>query len=544
MSPPVITLMIILGYLGLLLILGLFSSRLFTGSATDYQLATHSIGPFMLLMSLFGTTMTAFALIGSTGEAWQTGIGVYGKMASSSGIVHSLCFFLLGVRIWKLGHQYGYTTQIEFFQDRLNSQHIGLLLFPILVAMVIVYILGGILGAGTVVHVFTAGAFPGLFAGNPDIPSSVGAVPTWLGALVICLVVLIYVFFGGMRGTAWANTFQTIVFMILGIVTFFVIAQGLGKGTVWENMQQASAQIGSRWSTRTEVSKSVFMSYMLIPLSVGMFPHLFQHWLTARSANTFKLSIVAHPICIMLVWAPCIMLGVWATTESAQGAVAALRTLSIERPGDANKVLPMLVKGLSGPVLGGFLAAGVLAAIMSSLDSQFLCVGTIFTNDIAKRYFAAGRMTDRQTVFWTRTFIILVVAITYGLSLLDPRGVFGLGVWCFSGFTSLFPLIFASLYWRRLTRFGAYACIVAAAASWGWLFWSALASGKPLSEYLIQVRIAGTVYDLMPVTAMLLASTVALISGSLISRPLPDETLNRFFPGPHSSCQKPNGRRH
>ena len=53
-------------------------------------------------------------------------------------------------------------------------------------------------------------------------------IPPWLGSLVISLVVLIYVFFGGMRGTAWANTFQTIVFMILGVVTFFVISTKLG----------------------------------------------------------------------------------------------------------------------------------------------------------------------------------------------------------------------------------------------------------------------------------------------------------------------------
>jgi len=60
-------LIIILVYLGLLLGLGLFSGRLFQGTKKDYQVASHSIGPFLLLMSLFGTTMTAFALVGSSG---------------------------------------------------------------------------------------------------------------------------------------------------------------------------------------------------------------------------------------------------------------------------------------------------------------------------------------------------------------------------------------------------------------------------------------------------------------------------------------------
>jgi solute:Na+ symporter, SSS family len=108
-------LIIIFAYLGLLLLLGMFANRLFRGTKQDYMLASHSIGPFLLLMSLFGTTMTAFALVGSSGEAYAEGVGVYGMMASSSGIVHSLCFFVIGVKLWALGRRYGYTTQIQFF---------------------------------------------------------------------------------------------------------------------------------------------------------------------------------------------------------------------------------------------------------------------------------------------------------------------------------------------------------------------------------------------------------------------------------------------
>ncbi|MEZ6146540.1 MAG: hypothetical protein R3B91_14215 [Planctomycetaceae bacterium] len=99
MSPGMIKVVIIGCYLASLLFLGVFSSRLFKGTSKDYLLASHSIGPFLLLMSLFGTTMTGFALVGSTGEAFVEGVGVYGMLASSSGIIHSLCFFVLGIRL-------------------------------------------------------------------------------------------------------------------------------------------------------------------------------------------------------------------------------------------------------------------------------------------------------------------------------------------------------------------------------------------------------------------------------------------------------------
>ena len=106
-------LVIIVIYLGLLLGLGVFASSLFRGTKSDYMLASHSIGPFLLLMSLFGTTMTAFALVGSSGEAFKEGIGVYGMLASSSGIIHSLCFFELGLLVVSPGHSIHSRSEIH-----------------------------------------------------------------------------------------------------------------------------------------------------------------------------------------------------------------------------------------------------------------------------------------------------------------------------------------------------------------------------------------------------------------------------------------------
>src|SRR5690606_10931850 len=110
----------------------------------------------------------------------------------------------------------------------------------------------------------------------------------------------------------------------------------------------------------------------------------------------------------------------------------------------------------------GLLGAGILAAIMSSLDSEFLAISSIFTNDIVGHYVSHERIDDRQRVRLGRLFVVLIVAVTFELSLLEPRSVFALGVWCFSGFTALFPLVVAALYWKRTTRAGAIASIVTA----------------------------------------------------------------------------------
>lgn len=519
-------LIVIAIYLSLLVGLGLSASRLFKGTAKDYMFASHSIGPFLLLMSLFGTTMTAFALVGSTGKAYQLGAGVYGLLASASGIVHSLCFFVIGVPLWSLGRKHGYRTQIQFFRDRLDNNLIGFLLFPVLVFLVIGYLMVGVLGGGSVVQSVTQGAFESV-----GIFESYGyGLPSWIASAVICAVVLTYVFFGGMRGTAWANAFQTAVFMVLGVVTFVVIANSIGGTESFsKNLQIASEQAAEANIGRVKLPKPVFFSFLLIPLSVGMFPHIFQHWLTARSAEAFKLPIVVHPIFIMIVWVPCVLLGVWAS--GAESGIAEMLE-AIDKHDRGNRVLGLLVSTHAGPLLGGLLTAGILAAIMSSLDSQFLCLGTMFTEDIVRHQSSGDEEDEKITVRNARRFVIAIVVATYVLSLVLPRSVFDLGVWSFAGFTGLFPLVFAAIYWKRLTAAGAIASTIATFAVWGTLFYRSNFGGNPVygfPESPLMVGETMVVPPMHPVVTVLAASAITIVIVSLLTKPPKQETLNKFF---------------
>ena len=559
---------IIIGYLLVLLLLGWGSGRMFRGTSKDFFVASHSIGPFLLLMSVFGTTMTAFALVGSTGKSFERGIGTYGLMASISGLVHMAIFFLVGIRLWALGKKHGYLTQIQFFRERFESQRLGYLLFPILVLLVIPYLLIGIIGAGKVIEPVTAGLFPQIFT-NPTIPAWSGGVPPWLTGLVICLVVLSYVFLGGSRGAAMANAFQTLVFMAMGVVAFYFIVQSLGgfvqagsvpmriteSGVVVQDFRydkelgqlvanEPPKKIGKLTSSSSsnltdrhphlwrepvtvEFQKNhpkttelvpferevgipfiTFVTYLFIPLSVGMFPHLFQHWLTARNARAFKLTVIAHPICIMIVWVPCVLIGSWASGLLPPG---------IPPPAVLSAMLNMLV---GDPLLTGLLTAGVLAAIMSSLDSQFLCLGTIFTNDIVVNRSAKDRYTDAQKLRIARTFIVVIVAVTYLLAMaLKNENVFDLAIWCFSGFSALFPLVFSALYWKRATEAGAVASILVALVTWAYFFHKSGYGG----EYFVGPGI-------VPAAICFFASAGAMVLVSLFTSPPAQPTIDRFFP--------------
>ena len=115
---------------------------------------------------------------------------------------------------------------------------------------------------------------------------------------------------------------------------------------------------------------------------------------------------------------------------------------------------------------------------MSSLDSQFLCLGTIFTNDIVLHRAKKEKYTDKQVIFIARAFIVGIVALTYALAMLaKDANVFDLAVWCFSGFAALFPIVLAALYLMMATKEVAMAGSVAAMIVWLYYFHQSVYGG-------------------------------------------------------------------
>jgi SSS family solute:Na+ symporter len=480
---------IVLAYLLVVLAIGSFSHRLFRGTGEDYFVASRTIGPFVLLMTLFGTNMTAFAILGASGEAYHVGIGVFGLVGSAAALINPVIFLFVGTRLWRLGRRHGYLTQVGLFRDRWESSSLGLLLFVALVGLMIPYLLIGVMGAGLSLEAITD-----------------GAIPRWAGSLVVCAVVLAYVWSGGLRGTAWVNTFQTLVFMTLGIVTFAVIVDRLGGLTT--AMASVAATTPDLLIRGDAITPWQFLTYACIPLSAGMMPHMFMHWLSARSAKTFRLPVVAFPICLAVVWLPSVLLGVLGRIEfpDLEGTAA-------------NAVLIEMVGHYAPGVLGGLLAAGVCAAIMSSLDSQSLSLGTMFTEDIVRHYAAGQRWSERHQVRLGRAFVGIVLAVTFVLAQLLDQSIFALAIWSFSGLAALFPLVAAALFWRRSTRQGAVACVVCAASSWVYFL---LRSGGDPGYTLGQAGV-------MPVAVMVAISTAAMVGVSLITPPPGPRAIEKFF---------------
>jgi SSS family solute:Na+ symporter len=236
----------------------------------------------------------------------------------------------------------------------------------------------------------------------------------------------------------------------------------------------------------------------------------------------------------MVVWVPCVLIGLWATgvfntPPLAEWPKPVVSIMGGTDDAGVGKVLSVVVKFLiENPLIAGMVTAGILAAIMSSLDSQFLCLGTIFTNDIVLHNQPKERFTDKQIVLIARSFVVAIVLLTYILSLVlkDVQNVFDLAVWSFSGFAALTSLVFTALYWKGATKAGAYACITVVAVSWLYFFAKSGWGG----EYTVFSSEHRTDDGIMPVAICFVLGLVSMIVVSLFTKKPSDETIKKFFP--------------
>ena len=516
---------VVFAYLALVLSIGVFAGRSrgtgSGGAAEDYFLAGRSIGPVVFLLSLFGTNMTAFSILGASGHAFANGIVTYGLMASSSALIIPVGLFVIGTRLWALGKRHGFMTPVQMFRDRWECGHIGTVIFAVQAVLLIPYIVIAVMGGGTTLRAVSG-----------------GAVPYWLGGAVVSMVVMGYVFFGGMRGTAWVNTFQTILFLSFGAIAVGVIAQGMGgfAGAI-ESLLASPAT--APLLTRERISPLYFFSYTFIPLSSLAFPHIGIFCLTAKRLSHFRRTVVLYPLCMLAIWLPSVFLGVAAnsardvpaintklearaTLASPSAPLTPERRAELRAAASGDDVILRLVDGYAPLWLAAILGAAVMAAVMAS-DSQILALSTMFTEDVFAFYGGQARFGPSVQVQTGRIFVILLTVIAYSIALTAPQSIFDIASqYAFAGYSALAPLLVAALFWKRSTKWGALAVAVwtAAAVAGVAVLQSAVPAPPPGTsvtvwavggvDVIARIAAGTTVLGLLPVVPMTIGSALLM----------------------------------
>ncbi len=533
---------VVFAYLAVVLCIGLFAGRApgHREDAEDYFLAGRSIGPVVFLLSLFGTNMTAFSILGASGHAFANGIVTYGLMASSSALIIPLGIFIIGTRLWALGKRHGFMTPVQMFRDRWECGHIGTVIFAVQAVLLVPYIVIAVMGGGTTLRAVSG-----------------GAVPYWLGGAVVSLVVMGYVFFGGMRGTAWVNTFQTILFLSFGAIAVAVISAGMGGfHQVIEDMLASPA---APLLTRERVSPLYFFSYTFIPLSSLAFPHIGIFCLTARRLGHFRRTVILYPVCMLAIWLPSVFLGVVAnraldvpsirTKIEARAALAANgQTLSNEQrtqlraAASGDDVILRLVEAYAPLWLASLLGAAVMAAVMAS-DSQILALSTMFAEDVFAYYGGQARFGPAVQVHTGRMFVVVLTIVAYAIAMAAPQSIFDIASqYAFAGYSALAPLLVAALFWKKSTKWGALAVAVwTASAVAGIALLQSIVPAPPPGvtvpvwsiggvDLIARITAGTTVLGFLPVVPMTLMSALLMfvVSRATSGSMPPAATLARY----------------
>jgi Na+/proline symporter len=325
-------------YLAVVLYIGIFAFRRSKETGEDFFLASRSIGSIVFFLALFATNMTSFAIIGSSGMSYRTGIGVFGMMATSSALVIPLTLFFIGTRLWAVGKRFGHMTQVSFFRDRWECSEIGTFIFLLTAAMMLPYLIISIIGGGTILEALTNGHINYAF-----------------GGAIVALVVMGNVFFGGLRGAVLVNVFQTLLFLSFWLIAFLAIGHNINFTETAQRMidnptlQPLLMRSPGPGGIPPGIPWIVFLSYMLIPLSSIMFPHMSIMCFTAKKVTAFKKTVVLYPLCIMLIWLPCVFLGAMAAGQPRVSAAMAGGSEAmkawLEKPSPATE--PQLIKDLT-----------------------------------------------------------------------------------------------------------------------------------------------------------------------------------------------------
>jgi SSS family solute:Na+ symporter len=420
-----IFLALIIIYFILLISLGVYAHKKTKKTPQDYFLANRSFGSIILFLTLVATNFSAFTFLGFAGSAYKNGFGQYGIMAFGTAIM-AIMFYIIGRKVWILGKEKGYITPPELIGKKLNSTFLRFLFMAVMVIFTIPYLATQAIGAGILIQ------------------SMVGF--EWqISAIIVMIIIMFYVLFGGMRGSGWTDVIQGIIMIAAMTLAVVFVAINLG-GFEAANNQAFNETLFSRPGGGESFLPSIWFSYMLLWIFADpMFPQIFSRFYTAKNQKSLKRAMILYPIVVSLLFLFPVLIGVWAT--GTQGV----------NPTQIDMVLPMMVEKHAA-IVYPFVMIGALAALMSTADSQLLSLSTMLSRDIP---FKKKRFSE---IFIGKIMIVIlsIFAIFFVVSGYNTKvGIMGTLVkTTFSGLAVLCPVTIAVLYWKNVTKWGCIASIL------------------------------------------------------------------------------------
>ena len=399
-------------------------------STAEYFLGGRGVGAWVTALSAQASDMSGWLLMGLPGAIYVAGLGKsWVAIGLAVGTILNWLFIAPRLRIYT--EKTNAVTLSTFFENRFRDR-LGLLraLSGIVILFFFtIYCASGLVSCGT------------LF-------DSVFGIPQGTSILIGMFVILIYTVLGGYLAVCWTDLIQgALMFfaiIIVPVAAYFYIRNNMEPGTLSNAFGEKSLSLIPPDTYGLGAVLAIITSAVWGLGYCGQ-PHILTRFMSIKSAKLLPRSTIIATIWVVISLAAAVVIGFL-----AKPIFPGLDEKASE------KVFIKLINFLCDPWIGGVLLAAILAAIMSTIDSQLLVSSSALTEDFYKKYLRK-KASVKEAVWVSRGFVVLIIMIATAIAFRSNKTIFDIVEFAWGGCGATFgPVVIMALYSSRTTAKSAF----------------------------------------------------------------------------------------
>lgn len=491
-------------YLLMMLAIGFIYSKS-NNDSTDFYLGGRKMGPLVTAMSAEASDMSSWLLMGIPGLAYFSGICEPFWTILGLGVGTYLNWLVVSKKLRRYSYNIDAYTIPQFFSKRFHDEKNALSAIAALVIIIffVPYTASGFAACGKLFH--------SLFGVNYVVAMVASA-----------LIITGYTIMGGFKAVSTTDFIQSCVMTVaLVVVLGFAINVAGGWNAVMDNAKALPGHISL--SLYHDVANNTAASYggviaIISTLAWGLgyfgMPHILLRFMAIENEQKLSLSRRVATVWVFIAMGLAMIIGLAGLGVTAAGKVEFLNTAA-----SAETIIVKLSdlisqNGVFAAVVAGLILAGILAATMSTADSQMLAAASSVSENIMGEFFNV-KMDEKKKILVARIAIVGIAILGVILALDPDSSVFRIVSFAWAGFGGAFgPVMLLALFWKRTTKQGALAGMVSGGAMvfiWKFLI-------KPIGGVF-------SIYELLPAFIVSLIFTVVV---SLLTKE-PDKSIIEEF---------------
>ena len=466
-------------------------------SVEDFYLGGRKLGPFVTAMSAEASDMSSWLLMGLPGVAYLTGLAEASWTAIGLAVGTYLNWLIVARRIRRYSHQLNAITVPQFFSKRWEDDRC--LLSAIAALVIIIFFIP-----------YTASGF----SACGKLFSTLFGMDYLTAMLISAAVIVLYTVMGGFLAASFTDLIQSIIMTVALIVVLgFGVTQAGGLDAVMDNARSISGYLSLSHiydpATGGSTPYSLLTIGSLLAWGLGYFgmPHILIRFMAIENEEKLKLSRRVASSWVVISMGVAIFIGLVGSAMTRAG--------TLEQLADSETIIVRIASiisqfGALPALVAGVILAGILAATMSTADSQLLAASSSISQDLGND-FLKRNLSGKRGMIVARSVMIIISLIAAFLARDPDSSVFRVVSFAWVGFGAAFgPTMLMALFWKRSNKWGALAgMIVGGVMVFVWKFLIAPMGG------------VWAIYELLPAFCCAL---VAIVVISLLT-PAPRQTV-------------------